>query len=107
MSFSVIVSMNAGQIPPMSRHIDMSDNGMMMLAKGRVSRLVRRKCLAKVPKYIYTNGPVVIWHAIDIEAEFHIHRKGPRSLSGHSPFSQGNKYAIPVIAAYDSWKPML
>jgi len=53
----------------------------------------------------------VIWHDIDIDAEFHIHLVHfAKALSscgcpGHKDFIHGNMNAIPAIAAYESWNP--
>ena len=54
---------------------------------------------------------MVIWHEMDIAAESHIHLSllttHPSSFlsPGQNPAIHGNIKAMPMIAAYDSWKP--
>lgn len=84
---------------------------MIMPVSGSAIRFVSMNCDGNVLKYIYTSGPVVIWHDIDIAAESHSHLailvSGASSClsPGQNPCIHGNMNAIPVIAAYDSWNP--
>lgn len=49
-SCSVMLMMNAGQIPRVSRQRVMSIAGIMMPVRGSEMRFVMRKCFGNVPK---------------------------------------------------------
>ena len=100
----------SGHIPHALNPMTARLNGMIAPTSGNEIRFVSRKYWGNVPKYIHARGPVVIWHAIDIDAEFHIHfspfRTAPAFVSGQRFLRNGYMYAMPAIAAYESWSPM-
>ena len=118
-SHSVSRTSRSGHICALFRIRVIAADGMSSPVKGSAIRLVRRKYLGNVPKYIHANGAVVIWHAIDMVAVFQIHLVGcvtiydanrsepglPLGVSGHNPFIHGYMNAMPTIAAYESWNP--
>ena len=111
MSPSVMLTMIPGHKPhPVSTTVS-NPIGIIRVTKGMARRLVIRKYFGNVPKYAKAIGAVVIWHAIEREEQSHIHFNpfivNPLSAlsAGHKSRSFGKMYAMPAIAAYDSWNP--
>lgn len=106
-SNSVVLESMSGQMPSVDRHRTAKAKGMMRPVSGKAMRLVRRKWIGNVPKYMYASGPVVIWHDMDKAAVSQIHRTGRDLLpmfplllfSGQKLRSHGKMKAIPAIAA--------
>lgn len=105
MSSSVVLIAIGGQIPRLFRIRMKMTDGIMIPVNGMAIRLVRRKYLGSVPKYMYAIGPVVIWQDIDIANEFHnflTFLSAVLSLfisPGQNDLSQGSMNAIPAMAA--------
>lgn len=59
-SASVALETISGQIPSVDRHKVAKADGIIRPIRGRAMRLVSRKWVGNVPKYMYASGPVVI-----------------------------------------------
>ena len=75
-SSSEILYRNSGHIPTEWSINVSTEAGMIAPVRGMQIRLVIRKYKGNVLNRSQTSGAVVIWHAMDIDARFHILFKG-------------------------------